>query len=382
MQDVVADLKRCTDCGYNILNFTSNKCQIVVKVFHETLKGLDVKEIALVQSSGSLPMRCDHLGINITDPRIMYLNYIAMVYRVLDVFDEHIQHQDYDHGSGTYAGFTPENWHRGLCAFKYAARQSGSSRAADTGKKSRRKADTQNVPTIATFLSDDDFTAMKKSSNHDDAGGVDLVFESIRRLEEAIGLDDGPGALPRATSDLLNSEETDQLNKLFDGGLNTKSGSSVSRAARSQRPKLTEQQTMAWCSSMREKIVISWSKEQIDKMRAEDLEKLTEEEQIQFRTLVENLTAGQRLDGDADGDQPRDKDEPSVDEADRVHMRNVALKAQMTSNSAPMPGYRESCDWLGCDYLTRKVTLVAGPNGEEVEIALKFWQPVGKSNPF
>jgi hypothetical protein len=207
MATIVTDLKACNECAYNILNHTKRNCLVNRKTFFETISTKLEKEKDIIKSDADLPISCPHL--NIADTRIMYLNFAAMVYRVLQILeaDDIIKSDDPDTGTGLYLGYTPENWHRGFCTFKFALRESSDSRNAERPSK-RAKSAAKNRPIEPEYLTAEDFLQMKIVDSEAQEAADGGVIGAIRDLEDALVDDDDYYGYPtNVTTEMLHHEK-------------------------------------------------------------------------------------------------------------------------------------------------------------------------------
>jgi hypothetical protein len=142
---------------------------------------------------------------------------------------------------------------------------------------------------------------------------------------------------------------------------------------------------MSWCASQESKVNVLWGQRDIDNMRKREAAKLSDEQRDNIKNILGDVTSDvptKSASADDDMEEPAEKlvddfEGLTADEIEAIKARTLDIKANMTQNSAPMPGYKASCDWLGIDYKTREVRLPSQGNSDIV-FHLKSWQPIGK----
>jgi hypothetical protein len=351
---------------------------VIGKTFHNTVKDLKDAEWAIILSGDPIPLDFKETGLKPSDSRIMFLNWISAVIRLMVAADEHMPDND-PVFSGTLRGYTPENWNRGLVLAKYLIRESGESRTkpAASGKSRALSAANDQIADLE-FLTDEDFkTILDNPTGDDEDVDEHNFFNCARRLEEAIEEDEDSGTeLPDVTLETLQGSDAHdaELAKVFTIRLPAAVNSSLSRKVRSKRALLTKKETLAFCQGLKKQTIINWGAEEVDHMRSSDT----------------NSSSGRvmRL-----GLQMENEPEPGIDQDDDetydaatqelVHKAALHIKATMTRNSAPFPNYLDACDWCGVDSNTRRFVACMEDEDDETlpEVNLKFWQPISKRFP-
>lgn len=381
VEAIVTELNNGITANFNVVG--AKACLIINKTFHSTLRAMKDAEWTIIVSPGTIPLNFKPVGLKANDPRLMYLNYTCAVLRLMAEAGDHIPDDDPE-VAGTFRGYTPENWNRGLILAKFCIRESGASRMK-TATKSRSTSSAKDTIADLEFLTDEDFATMLE----DPVEGADNdenrynFFNARQALEDAIEDDESEDeAAPEVrcpkVKDLKDLDAHDaDLAKVFTTRLPAAVNASLSRQVRSQRQLISKQETFAFCQGLKRRITINWGSEDIDRIRSSDASTSSRNMQDKVISLGQQIAKEQQ---EGTEDEGGDLDDAAQE---LVHKAALDIKATMTQNSAPPPDYLEACDWCGVDPNTRR--FVACPEYEDddslPQTYLKFWQPLGKYSP-